>query len=589
MLNLKIAKIFYQMAELYTMKDDQFRPRAYEKAARLIESMEDDLEDIYKKGGLKGLMAIEGVGKGMAEHIEEYVKTGKIKNFEKLKHDAPIDLDSFSSVEGVGPKMLLALYKNLGVKNIRDLEKAARAGKVRSLPRFGQKSEENILRSIALSREHRGRFLLGFVSPIVLKMERELASAPGVQNVLACGSFRRRRETIGDIDILAVARPHRDAKQGGQAKNSRAIMEYFCSMPNVEKIIARGDTKSMVRLDIGIDADLRVVPEKSFGAALQYFTGSKDHNIELRKIAIRQGWKLNEYGLFDKNDKYLAGKTEEEIYKKLGLDWMAPEMRENRGEIELALAHKLPKIVEYAEVLGDLQMHTTYSDGAHTVEEMAEVAQKLGRKYIAITDHVGHLKIAGAMDVATIERQWREIEKLNKKIKKIKILKGCEVDINPDGTIALPDKYLAKFDVVLGSIHSNFKMSRADMTKRLIRAMENPHVDIISHPTGRVIHKRSGYELDLEEIFRAAARTKTILEINSYPDRLDLNDLNIRRAIEHGVKLSLGTDSHSKNQLHNLDLGIAQARRGWATKKDVVNCMNAEELLKFLHIPKARL
>jgi len=570
MLNLKIAKIFYQMAEFYTMRDDQFRPRAYEKAARLIESMDDDLGDIYKSGGTKALTEVEGIGKGMAEHIEEYVKTGKIKNFEKLKADAPIDLDSFSAVEGVGPKMLLALYQNLGVKNIRDLEKAAREGKVRSLPRFGQKSEENILRSIALSREHRGRYLLGFVSPIVSKMEKELASISGVQKVLACGSFRRQRETIGDIDILA------------SAKNSREVMEYFCSMPNVEKIIARGDTKSMVRLDIGIDADLRVVPEKSFGAAMQYFTGSKDHNIELRKIAIKKGWKLNEYGLYDNNNRQVAGRTEEEIYKKLGLDWMPPEMRENRGEIELAQRHKLPKIIEYSDVISDLQMHTTYSDGTHTISEMAEVAQKLGRKYIAITDHVGHLKIAGAMDVKTIERQWREIEKIDRKMQKIRILKGCEVDINPDGTIALEDKYLAKFDIVLGSIHSNFKMSRADMTKRLIRAMENPHIDIISHPTGRVIHRRSGYELDMEEIFRSAARTKTILEINSYPDRLDLNDLNIRRALEHGVKLSLGTDSHSKNQLHNLDLGIAQARRGWATKKDIVNCLNAEEILKLL-------
>jgi len=447
------------------MKDDQFRPRAYERAARLIESMEDDLEDIYKKSGVKGLMEIEGVGKGMAEHIEEFLKTGKIRKFEQLKKQAPIDLESFSAVEGVGPKMLMALYKNLGVKNIRDLEKAARRGQVRTLPRFGEKTEENILRSIELSREHRGRFLLGYVSPIVSKIDRDLASVPGVKKSIACGSFRRRMETIGDIDLLAVS------------SRPREISEYFASMPNVERVIAKGETKSMVRLDIGADADLRVVLEKSFGAALQYFTGSKDHNVELRKIAIKKGWKLNEYGLFDKKGKQIAGRTEEEIYKKLGLDWMPPEMRENTGEIELAREHKLPKIVEYGEVISDLQMHTTYSDGAHTIEEMAEVAQKLGRKYIAITDHVGHLKIAGAMDTKTIERQWREIEKINKKLKNIKILKGCEVDINPDGTIALEDKYLAKFDVVLGSIHSNFKMSRTEMTKRLVRAMENDYLD----------------------------------------------------------------------------------------------------------------
>ncbi|MFA5871337.1 MAG: DNA polymerase/3'-5' exonuclease PolX [Parcubacteria group bacterium] len=570
MLNLKIAKIFNQMAQYYMMKNDKFRPRAYERAARLIDGMEDDLEKIYEKDGLKGLMGIQGIGRGLAEHIEEYIKTGKIKVFEGLKKEAPLDLESFSAVEGVGPKMLMALYDNLGIKNIKDLEKAARAGKIRALPRFGEKSEENILRSIELSREHQGRFLLGYVSPIAHEMESNLASVSGAEKIITCGSFRRRKETVGDIDILA------------QAEDSSAVMEYFSSMPNVEKIIAKGDTKTSVRLDSGIDADLRVVPEKSFGAAMQYFTGNKDHNIELRKIAIKKGWKLNEYGLFDSRGKLIAGKTEEEIYKKLGLDWMPPEMRENRGEIELAQKHELPHIVGYEDVIADLQMHTTYSDGAHTVLEMAEAAKKLGRKYIAITDHVGHLKIAGAMDVKTIERQWREIEKVDKELAGIKIFKGCEVDINPDGTIALADKYLAKFDIVLGSIHSNFKMPKAEMTKRLVRAMENSHVDIISHPTGRVIHQRAGYELDLEEIFRAAVRTKTILEINSFPDRLDLNDINTRRAIERGVKLSLGTDAHSKTQLHYLDLGIAQARRGWATKKDIVNCLDEKKLVGFL-------
>lgn len=570
MFNQKIAKIFGQMAEYYTMKDDRFRPRAYERAARLVEGMEEDLEDIYKKGGTKALMKIQGIGQGLADHIEEFLKTGKIKIFEKLKKEAPLDLESFSAVEGVGPKMLMSLYKNLKIKNIKDLEKAAKEGKVRTLPRFGEKTEENILRSIQLSREHRGRFLLGYVSPIVSEIEKNISKLPSTQKIITCGSIRRRQETVGDMDILAIA------------KNSKEIMEYFVSMPSVEKNIANGETKSSVRLDIGINADLRVVPEKSFGAAMQYFTGNKDHNVELRKIAIKRGWKLNEYGLFDRNEKFLAGRTEEEIYKKLGLDWMPPEMRENRGEIELALAHKLPKIIEYDEVLSDLQMHTTYSDGAHSVAEMAEAAGRLGRKYIAITDHVGHLKIAGAMDVKTIEKQWREIEKVDKSMKDIKILKGCEVDINADGTIALEDKYLAKFDIVLASIHSNFKMPKADQTKRLIRAMENPHVDIIAHPTGRIIHQRSGYEFDFEEIFQAAARTKTVLEANCYPDRLDLNEINIRRAIDHGVKISFGTDSHSKIQLGNLNLGIAQARRGWATKKDCVNCLTAEDLLKFL-------
>jgi DNA polymerase (family X) len=571
MINFTIAKIFSEIAEFYTMKDDKFRPRVYEKAARLIEEMEEDLGDIYEKGGVKFLTQIPGIGQGLAEHIEEYIKTGKIAVFEKLKRDAPIDLESFSAVSGVGPKMLLALYENLKIKNIHDLEKAAKAGKVRTLPRFGEKTEENILRSIELSREHRGRFLLGFISPIVSRIESELSTASGVKKVVTCGSFRRRKETIGDVDVLAMA------------ENSKKAMEYFASMPNVEKIMEKGDTKSVVRMDIGIEVDLRVVPEKSFGAAMQYFTGNKDHNVELRKIAIKHGWKLNEYGLFDKKNHQIAGRTEEDIYLKLGLDWMPPEMRECHGEIELALFHKLPKILDHKDVLGDLQMHSTYSDGSNTIWEMAEMAKKLGRKYIAITDHVGHLKIAGAMDIKTIEKQWREVEKVNKEIAGIRILKGCEADINPDGTIALPDKNLAKFDVVLGAIHSNFKMSKSEMTKRLVRAIENPHVDIIAHPTGRIIHRRAGYEFDFETICRACVKNGTILEINCYPDRLDLNDVNIKRAIGYGVKLSLGTDSHSKMQLQYLHHGIAQARRGWATKKDVINCMREKDLLDFLN------
>ena len=439
------------------------------------------------------------------------------------------------------------------------MEKAAREGKVRALPRFGEKTEENILRSIELSREHRGRFLLGYVSPIVSEIEKDLASSERPKIIDHCGSIRRRKETVGDIDILAAA------------ENSAEIMEYFASMSSVEKVIASGDTKSSVRLDIGIDSDLRVVPEKSFGAAMQYFTGNKDHNVELRKIAMKYGWKLNEYGLFDKNNKIMAGRTEEEIYKKIGsgLDAAGNARKPGRDRTgtrpKIAQNRRIRRSFERSADAYDLFRRRAYGCGN------GETAAKLGRKYIAITDHVGHLKIAGAMDVKTIEKQWREIEKVDKAMSGIKILKGCEVDINPDGTIALEDKYLAKFDIVLASIHSNFKMPKADQTKRLIRAIENPHVDIIAHPTGRIIHQRSGYEFDFEEICQAAARTKTILEANCYPDRLDLNDLNIRRAIDHGVKISFGTDSHSKNQLHYLDLGIAQARRGWATKKDCVN------------------
>ncbi len=556
------------------MKDDQFRPRAYEKAARLIESMERDLADIYKADGIKGLKSIPGIGESTAEKIEEYIKTGGVKTFEKLKKEAPVDLESFEAIEGIGPKMIKALYENLGVRNLKDLEKAAKAKKIRGLPHFGEKTEENILRSIELSRGDRGRFLLGYILPIVRAIEKEIGRLKSVKKVITCGSVRRMKETVGDIDILAIA------------KDSLEVMEFFTSMPMVEKIIAKGDTKSSVRLDIGIDADLRVVREKSFGAAKQYFTGNKDHNIELRKIAIKKGWKLNEYGLFDKKSRLIAGRDEKEIYKKLGLDWMPPEMRENQGEIELALKHKLPRIVKSDEVLGDLHLHTAYSDGAHTIREMAETAKKQGLKYIAVTDHIGSLVIAGAMDKKTIEKQWKEVDRINKGLRGFRILKSCEVDINSDGTIALDEKYLKGFDMVVAAVHSNFKMNRNDMTKRIVRAVKNPYVNVIAHPTGRIIHQRAGYEIDFGEICKMAARHKTALEINCYPNRLDLNDLNAYQAIKRGVKLSIGTDSHSKTQLHNLELGVAQARRAWAKKSDILNCMEAEELIKFLNLKK---
>jgi len=337
----------------------------------------------------------------------------------------------------------------------------------------------------------------------------------------------------------------------------------------------------------GMDFDLRVVPEESFGAALQYFTGSKEHNIELRKIAIEKGLKLNEYGVYGGKRK-LAGKTEEEVYKILGLEWMEPELRENTGEIEAALQQAqgksdgLPKLVEYQDIKGDLQMHSEWSDGAGTIEQMAEAARKLGQEYIAITDHTGELRIAGGMDEPTILKYIIEIEKIDKSLSGIRILKGVEVNIRKDGTLDVSDKVLAKMDIVLASVHSNFKMSRLDMTERICRAMQNPHVDIIAHPTARVIQRRSGYEVDFEKLLACAKRTGTVLEINSYPDRLDLNDVHIKKAVQAGVKLSIGTDSHSKTQLRNIELGIAQARRGWAGRKDIINTLDYSELINFL-------
>jgi DNA polymerase (family 10) len=569
MINQKIAKIFYLMTEYYLMQDVAFKPQAYERAARLIESMEEDLEEVYRRGGLKALMEIEGVGQGLAEKIEEFIKTGKIKEYEKLRKDCPVDLEHLSAIEGIGPKMIKVLYEKLKVKTVADLERVAKKHLVQKLPRFGPKVEENILRGIEFSKGDKGRFLLGFILPLVRQIEKRLKDLDFISQVIAAGSIRRMKETIGDIDILAIS------------NKPEKVMDFFCSMPEVEKIYAKGETKSSVRLDAGLDVDIRVLHPESFGAALQYFTGNKDHNIELRKIAIDKKLKLNEYGVY-RGKKQVAGKTEQEVYKILGLEWMEPELRENTGEIEASREDKLPNLVKYADIKGDLQMHSEWSDGADTIEQMAEAARKLGHEYIAITDHTGELRIAGGMDEPTILKYFAEIDKVDKSLKDIRILKGLETNIRKDGTIDVSDKVLAKADIVLASVHSNFKMSRSDMTERICRVMANPHVDIIAHPTARVIQRRSGYEVDFEKLLACAKRTGTVLEINSYPDRLDLNDVHIKKAVQAGVKLSIGTDSHSKTQLRNIELGIAQARRGWSERRDIINTLSYEELIKFL-------
>jgi len=575
MLNAKIAKIFYQIAEYYMMKDIAFKPQAYERAARLIEDMEEDVEKIYQKGGVKALMEIEGVGQGLAEKIEEFIKTGKIKEYEKLKKECPVDLEALSAIEGLGPKMIKALYEKLGVRDVRDLEKAAKAHKIQQLERFGPKVEENILRGIEFAKGGHGRFLLGQILPLARKIEKRLQELDFVQTVMMAGSLRRRKETIGDIDILVIS------------NQPASVMDFFCEMAEVEKVIVKGETKSSVRLELGLDVDLRVVPKTSFGAALQYFTGNKDHNIALRKIAQDKNLKLNEYGVF-RGRRQIAGRTEEDVYKTLGLQWIEPELRENTGEIEAAIRQAqgkpggLPKLVDYRDIKGDLQMHSEWSDGAQSIKEMAEAARELGHQYIAITDHSGELRIAGGMDEKTILKQIGEIERINKLLKGIKILKGIEVNIKKDGTLDISDKILAKLDIVLASVHSNFKMSREAMTKRICRAMTNQNVDILAHPTGRLIQQREGYQLDFEEILACAKKTGTVLEINCYPSRLDLPDVYIKKAVQAGVKLSLGTDSHTKSNLSYLELGVAQARRGWAEKADIINTLEYNELINFL-------
>jgi len=573
--NWEIAKILKEIGEYLEMEGEAFKPRAYQAAGEAIEEMDDSLSEIYKRGGLKALEEIPSVGVSIAEKIEELLKTGHLKYYESLKKKTPVDLSQLTTVEGVGPKIIKKLYEKLRIKNLETLEKAARAGKIRKLEGFGEKSEENILKSIEFLKQSGKRFVLGFILSQVEVIVERLKRLKGVEKISVAGSIRRMKETIGDLDILIVSE-----KPG-------PVMDFFVSMPEVKQVLAHGQTKSAVRLKNGLDADLRVVEKKSFGAALCYFTGSKEHNIALREIAIKNGWKLNEYGLFKSKSKndwiQIAGETEEEIYKKLSLDYIEPEMRENWGEIELAKNHKLPKLIGYHDLKGDLQIQTDWTDGANSIEEYALAAKKMGLEYIAITDHTKTLAMTGGCDEKKLLRQMAFIDKLNKKLGgKPKILKGAEVNILKNGSLDIDDRVLAKLDVVAAAVHSHFNLPRSEMTRRISRAMANPFVDIIFHPTGRIINERPPYEVDVEELIKTAKKTKTYLEIDAYPNRLDLKDEHAKKAIEAGLKLAIDSDAHSINHLQYLKFGIAQARRGWATKNDIINTRPWPDLLKLL-------
>jgi DNA polymerase (family 10) len=570
MKNQELAKIFYEIAYFLEMEGIKFKPYAYEKAALTLEGLEKDVEEIYKKEGFEGLKKIPGIGESIAKKIEEYLKTGKIQYYEDYKKKYPINLDELMEIEGLGPKRMKVLYEKLGIKSLNDLEEAIKAHKIARLPGFGEKTEKNILEAIEFAKRSKGRFLLGEILPRVKEIYEKLKSLKEVEKIEVVGSIRRMKETIGDVDFLVIS------------KNPGPVMDFFVSLPGVIKVWGKGTTKASVRMKEGFDMDIRVLPRNSFGAALQYFTGSKEHNIALRKIAIEKGMKLSEYGLF-KGSKMIAGEFEEEIYQKLGLDWIPPELREDRGEIEAAILHKLPKLIDYKDIKGDLHVHSKWDGGKNSIEEIAEYAIKMGYEYVGIADHTKFLKIEHGLDEKRLRERNKEIDKLNQKFKgKIRILKGCEANILPDGKIDIDDECLKEQDFVIAGVHSKFKMTKEEMTERIIRAMKNPNVDIISHPTGRLIQKREEYEIDFDKILRVAKETGTILEINSYPERLDLNDINIKKAKEMGVKMVINTDAHHVDQMRFIELGIAQARRGWAEKEDIINCWSLEKMLKFL-------
>jgi len=572
MKNQEIAQIFYEIASFLEMEGVAFKPYAYEKVALALEGLEEDVEGIYKRDGLKGLEKITGVGKSIAERIEEYLKTGKIKYYEELKKKTPVNIGELTAVEGLGPKKVKILYQKLGVRDLKDLEKVAKDHKIASLFGFGEKTEKNILEGIEFLKRSKGRFLLGEILPQAKGFYKRFKNLEGVERVDLAGSLRRMKETIGDVDFLVIS------------KKPSKVMDFFVSLPGVIKIWGKGSTKASVRMKEGFDMDIRVVPKKSYGAALQYFTGSKEHNIATRKIAQDKGLRLSEYGLF-KGSKMIASETEEDIYKTLGMDWMPPEIRENQGEIDLALKHNLPKIIGFNDIKGDLHCHSDWNGGENTIEEMAEAATEMGYEYVGISDHTKFLRLEHGLDEKRLVQRNREINKLNEKLKtknkKLRILKGAEVNILNDGSVDIKDESLKELDFVVAGVHSSFKMEKNKMTERIITAMKNPNIDIISHPTGRLIKIRDEYQIDFDKILRAAKEFKMVLEINSFPKRLDLNDQNIRRAKEAGVKMVINTDSHQKDQLRFIEFGIAQARRGWAEKEDIINTQSLEKLLKF--------
>lgn len=550
--------------------ENQFRVGAYRRAAQVIEVLPQDINEIYREGRLE---EIPGVGKSLAQHIKDLIEKGGCREFESLKKKIPAGLIELMKIEGLGPKRVKFLYQKFHVSSISSLKKLIASHKLLKEKGWGEKSEQNILRGIQLYKKFSQRFLLGEVYFLAQSILGKLKKYPEIDQAEVCGSLRRMKETIGDLDFLATA------------KNPKKAIDFFCQLPEVKEIRAKGSTKANVLLRRGLEADLRVVKPESFGAALHYFTGSKSHNIAIRRLGLEGGLRINEYGIYKKGGNKLrriGGRAEEEIFKAVGLPWIPPEIRENMGEIETASKNELPKLIQPKDIRGDLHIHSNWSDGSESVLEIAQAAKKLGYQYIAITDHTPTIGIAHGLTTARVLRQIEEIKKINKKVSGIRILTGIEVDIHKDGFLDLPDKILSKLEVVIGAVHTAFHQPREEMTKRIIRAMRNPNIDIIAHPTGRKINQREPFDLDLEEIMSEARKTGTILEINSFWNRLDLNDINVRLAKEKGVKIAISTDAHNIIELGVIKFGVATARRGWIEKGEVVNTLPPTQLLATL-------
>jgi DNA polymerase (family 10) len=555
--NADIAAVFEEIADLLEIENaNPFRVRAYRNAARQLQGMGVPAADMVAKH--EDLTELPGIGDDLAAKIQEIVETGKCRFLEKLRQKTPPSITELLKIPGLGPKRVRTLYHELDVHTLEQLARAARDGRIRKLPGFGEKTEQTILDAISAHVEKQARFKLAVAAQYAEPLKKYLEKIPGVSQVTLAGSYRRFRETVGDIDILAAA------------TDAERIMNRFVAYDEVKDAPAKGSTRATVILKSGLQVDLRVVDEKCFGAALQYFTGSKAHNIEIRRLARERRLKISEYGVF-RGEKRIAGDTEESVYRSVGLPWIPPELRENRGEIEAARAGKLPKLVEFADLKGDLHAHTKATDGHHTLREMADAARRHGFEYLAITEHSRRLTVAHGLDPQQLRKQMNEIDKLNDQLKDITLLKGIEVDILEDGALDLPDDILSECDLVVGAVHSKFNLTRAKQTERILRAMDHPHFTILAHPTGRLLDTREPYDVDMLKIIRRARERGCFLELNAHPERLDLLDIYCQMARDEAVLVAISSDAHSTQDFDNLVYGVGQARRGWLEKKDVLN------------------
>ena len=555
--NRHVAAILYEVADLLEIENVKFKPVAYRRAAHAIETLPEDINSVAERGGLE---EIPGVGTHIATKLQEILDTGKLGYLGRLKQEVGPGVRELADIGGIGPKKAMLLHRELGIENLEQLEAAAREGKIRKLAGFGGKSEQNILQGIAARKGTAGRFLLGEILPVAEAIRARLAGHPAVRRISLGGSLRRRKETIGDIDLLA------------SSPEPEKVMAAFVALPEVARVLGRGPTRSSVVLASGVQVDLRVVEEGQYWTALQYFTGSKDHNIALRRRALERGWSLSEYGVKEESTgKNLAGSTEEDLYRMLGLPYIEPELREDRGEIAASESGTLPRIVPYDAARGDLHVHTQWSDGRDSIRDMAVAAKTQGYEYIAVCDHARSPEIDRGLTEEKIAKQRAEIEQLNRELDGFTILQGIEANINTDGTLDLPPAVLGDLDLVIASIHSGLRMHGDGMTRRVTAAIGNEHVDILGHPTGRILLLREPADLDLPAVFREAADRHVALEINAYPSRLDLSDTNCRKAKEYGVSFALGSDAHAAAGLRQMELGIATARRGWVTAEEIVN------------------